>query len=212
MKKRCYPVILSYFLFRNRELERNAEEQLSRAKNEKSERREAFLMGKRFNVLPLCNIKSHFVTIDSGVLYGIMREISPEFDVSREEFTGENRETHWMNIFDFKRLKASKQKVFTGMIEADGVAMCVHYRRLKADRPSPFPISPVTNREENDQADPATQHIQDNELVVALTGQRKTKAHSRDSPVLRPRATSEESLPIRNREHLNKDSRAHLRR
>jgi len=69
------------------------------------------------------------VTIDSGLLYGIMKEISPEFNVSREEFTGENRETDWKNIFSFKRLNVSKQKFFTGMIETDGVAMCVNYRR-----------------------------------------------------------------------------------
>jgi hypothetical protein len=79
-----------------------------------------------------------------------------------------------MNIFDFKRLKASKQKVFTGMIEADGVAMCVHYRRLKADPPGPFPISPVTNRAENDQADSATQEVQENEFVVGADPENAT--------------------------------------
>jgi len=78
-------------------------------KNEEWERWKAVLMGKRFNVVPLCNIKSQFVTIDSAVLYRIMKELSPEFNVSREEFTGENRETYWKNIFDFKRLKMSKQ-------------------------------------------------------------------------------------------------------
>jgi len=92
-------------------------------------------MGKRFKVVPLCNIKSHFGTIDSGVLYGIMREISPKFNVSREDFTRENRETYSKkNIFNFKRLKVSKQKVFTGMIETDGVTLCLHYRRLKKRR------------------------------------------------------------------------------
>ena len=100
-------------------------------KNEEWERWKAVLMGKRFNVVPLCNIKSHFVAIDSGVLYGIMREISPEFDVSREEFTGENRETYRKSLFGFKRLKVSKQKVFTGMIGTDGVATCVRYRRFE---------------------------------------------------------------------------------
>jgi len=49
------------------------------------------------------------VTIDSGVLYGIFREISPVFSVSREEFSGENRKTYWKNIFDFKSLKTSKK-------------------------------------------------------------------------------------------------------
>jgi len=92
-------------------------------KNEVSERRKAALLTNRFSVVPMCNIKSHFVSIDSGVLCGIMRQICPESNVSREEFSGENRETYWKNIFDFKRLKVSKQKVFTGMIGTDGVAM-----------------------------------------------------------------------------------------
>lgn len=69
------------------------------------------------------------------VLYSKMKEIFPEFDVSNKEITGENRETYWVNIFDFKRLKTSKKKLFTEMIEADGAAVCVHYRRLKVDRP-----------------------------------------------------------------------------
>ena len=64
-----------------------------------------------------------------------MKEIFPEFDVSNKEITGENRETYWVNIFDFKRLKTSKQKLFTEVIEADGAAVCVHDRRLKVDRP-----------------------------------------------------------------------------
>jgi len=62
------------------------------------------------------------VTIDSGVLYGIMKEISPEFSVNREEFSGENRETYWKNILGFKRLRVSKETLFTGVIDTDGVA------------------------------------------------------------------------------------------
>ena len=119
-------------------------------------------MGKRFSVVPICNIKSHFVTVDSGVLYGIMREIRPEFDVNREEFIGENLETYWKNIFNFKRLKVSKQKVFTGLIETDGVALCVRYRRLKKDRSVP----PSANHEDEKEANPATQEVEDNDFVV----------------------------------------------
>jgi len=107
-------------VFLDRELERKAQVELSEEKNEEWERRKAVLMGKHFNVVPMCKIKSHFVTINSRILYGIMRDICPEFDVSREEFSGEVRETYWKDIFDFKRLKMSKQKVFTGMIEIDG--------------------------------------------------------------------------------------------
>jgi hypothetical protein len=135
-------------------------------KNEEWERRKAVLIGKRFNVAPMSNIKSHFVTIDSGVVHGVMREISPEFNVNREEFSGENRETHWKNIFDSKRLRVSKQKLFTEMIETDGVALCIHYRRLKRDRPVPPSAAPVTKDEEKEEAGPATQEVDDNDLVV----------------------------------------------
>jgi hypothetical protein len=95
-----------------------------------------------------------------------MKEISPEFNVSREEFCGGNRETYWKNIFDFKRLRVSKQTVFTGLIETDGVAMCVHNRRLKADRLVPPSAVPVTMDKEKEEADPATQKVQHNDLVV----------------------------------------------
>jgi len=101
-------------------------------------------MGERFNVVPLSNIKSHFGTIDSGILHGIMKEICSEFNVSREDFAGENRETYWKNTFNFKRLRVSKQKLFTLMIETDGVALCIHYRRLKRARPVPPSAAPVT--------------------------------------------------------------------
>jgi len=142
---------------------------LSVEKNEEWERRKAFLMGKRFNIVPMCNIKSHFVTIESGVLYGIMKEISPEFNVSREDFTGENRETYWKNIFNFKRLRVSEQRWFTGLIETDGVALCIHYRRLKKDRPVRPSAAPVTKDEENKEGDPAMQEMEDNDLVVGVT-------------------------------------------
>jgi hypothetical protein len=123
-------------------------------------------VGKRFNVVPLCNFKSHFVTIDSRILYGIMREIIPEFDVNREEFIGENLETYWKNIFDFKRLKVSKQKVFTGMIKTDGVALCAHNRRLNADCSVPSSAAPVTKDEDEKEAGPTMQEVQDNDFVV----------------------------------------------
>jgi len=131
-------------------------------KNEEWERRKAFLMGKCVNVIPMSNIKSHFVTIDSSVLYGIMKEIIPEFDVNRKEFTCDNRETDWKNSFNFKRLEVNKQKVFTGMIENDGLAICVHYRRLKTDRPVP---SSAKHEDEKDRG-PATKKAHENDFVV----------------------------------------------
>ena len=156
-------------MFLDRELERKAEMKLSEETNEEWERRKAFLMGKRFDVVPLSNIKAHFVTNDSRILHGIMRDIRPKFSISRKDFTGENRETHWKSIFDSKRLKVSKQNVFTGKIETDGVAFCVHDRRLKTDRPVPPLASPVTRDEENKEEERAIQEVEDNDLVVDVT-------------------------------------------
>jgi hypothetical protein len=52
------------------------------------------------------------------------------------------------------------------MIETDGVALCVHYRRLKVDRPIvPF-ASPSAKHEEIKEADPATQEVHEKGLVV----------------------------------------------
>jgi RNA polymerase-binding transcription factor DksA len=52
------------------------------------------------------------------------------------------------------------------LIEIDGVAMCVHHRRLKTDGPVPPSAAPVTKDEENKEEHPATQVVEDNDLVV----------------------------------------------
>jgi len=52
------------------------------------------------------------------------------------------------------------------MIETDGVAMCVQYRRLKVDRPIAPSASPVTKHEDKREVGPETCNPQDNDLVV----------------------------------------------
>jgi len=63
----------------------------------------------------------------------------------------------------------SKQKLFTGMIETDGVALCIHYRRLKRDRPVPPSAAPVTKDEEKEEAGPPMHEADANDLVVDVT-------------------------------------------
>jgi len=55
------------------------------------------------------------------------------------------------------------------MIEADGVDLCVHNRRLKKVRPTPPSAAPVMKDEENKEEDPVTQEEQDNDFVVGVT-------------------------------------------
>jgi len=85
---------LALFRVSGPELERKAEMKQSEEKNEEWERRKAFLMRKRLNAVPMCNIKSRFVSTDSRILHGIMKEISPQFDARREDFAGEYRQTY----------------------------------------------------------------------------------------------------------------------
>jgi hypothetical protein len=107
-----------------------------------------------------------FVTFDFRVLHGIMREISPGFDVRKIRFIGEKPGDIPEEHLRFETSQNEQEKVFTEMIETDGVAVFVHYSRLKADRPVPSSLSPLAKREENKEADPATQKVQDNDFVV----------------------------------------------
>ena len=109
-KERCYPHVLRYFVYLDQELERKAGMEQGVGKNAESVERKAALAGTRFEVVRLCEIKSHFVTIDSRVFYGILKEISSGLDVRNKEFTGENRDTYWTHVFDVKRLNTSQKR------------------------------------------------------------------------------------------------------
>jgi hypothetical protein len=137
-------------VYLNRELERKAEMQLGEKRNEAPEKRKAALLEKRFHVVPIRNTMLHFVTIESSVLYGMMQEISPKFDVSPEEFTGIDWETHWKNVFDFKGIRKSSTEAFAGKIETDGVCICVHSRRLSRHRHILSSFSPWTKHQKRE--------------------------------------------------------------
>ena len=77
IKERYDRLVVRYFVFLDRQLDPEADMEHGVEANEESLKRWATLMGKRFNVVPLCIIKFHFGTIDAGVLYGIMKEICP---------------------------------------------------------------------------------------------------------------------------------------
>jgi len=169
-KERYYYLIQRHFVFLDRELECKAETELGVGKIEEWETQKAALLESRFSVAPLCKFKSHFVSIDSRI-HGIMQEISPELDFSGEEFSGENRDTYWNNTFDSQRLKTSKKKVFTGLIETDRVAMCGHHRRLKTDRPVP----PLAKGEDEKEEHPTAQEVEITILSLARRSRKKRR-------------------------------------
>jgi len=84
---------------------------------------------KLFNLIPITSVRSHFVTIDTHSLHGIAKE-AKLVKVSGTEFVKLGQE-HWGSILDYGKV-IGKNKIFTGTIETDGIAVCVHFQKPKA--------------------------------------------------------------------------------
>ena len=81
-----------------------------------------------FNIVPICNLKNHYITIDALVFYGIIKELNI-IDCNFEVFKGLSHE-HWNSIIDITKLQGKNNK-FTGLIETDGIVMSTHFIRPK---------------------------------------------------------------------------------
>ena len=65
------PFLLRYYVFLNREIE--SIHNLNPTINVRERER---IKGLLFNILPLCSIRSHSITIDTSVMYGILMQHS----------------------------------------------------------------------------------------------------------------------------------------
>jgi len=115
----CLPLILRYFVFLNREIESKA------TLLPLSDRPR--LLKRLFDVVPLCNVKTHFITVDTSVLYGLMVELGYLKSSAYAAFDA-MRQDQWMSVFKLRRLEGRYTK-FTGTIETDGTAINVHFVR-----------------------------------------------------------------------------------
>jgi hypothetical protein len=76
-------------------------------------------------------IKSHNITIDSSVLFGIMKDAELiKKDMKLEDFDSSNKQRQWKSILKFGKL-AGKNCVFTGTINTDGICLYTqtHFKR-----------------------------------------------------------------------------------
>jgi hypothetical protein len=84
--------------------------------------------GKLFSLAPLCRIKSHFLTIDTRILYYMMkRNVNPPLTTARDE--DEFRASpgkHFRRVFKLNGLCSSKG-TFSHMVQTDGVSVCFHF-------------------------------------------------------------------------------------
>ena len=83
---------------------------------------------KMFNIVPMCGIKSHFITIDVVGVYGIMRDAGfIDEDCTFDEFE-DMKDDYWECFMYIEKLEGQFNK-FTGTIQTDGVSMCTHFTR-----------------------------------------------------------------------------------
>jgi hypothetical protein len=79
--------------------------------------------GKLFNILPISKIKSHFITIDTSVIKGIIKD-------AKIILGNETERELWDSVIK-SSLISGKNKTFTGTIDTDGLVVNVHFTRPK---------------------------------------------------------------------------------
>ena len=84
---------------------------------------------KRFNIVPICHVKRHFIALDTWSLFGVLREAGLASG-SVDNFVA-TRDEQWRSVFKIEQLQG-QHCTFAHSIETDGIALCVHF-----DRPLP---------------------------------------------------------------------------
>ena len=80
---------------------------------------------KNFSIAPIATVKSHFLVIDTKILYHLLKDAKLIKNVTKEEFRAD-RDFYWSQCFNYQKLS---KKPFAYYIETDGVALCVHFEK-----------------------------------------------------------------------------------
>lgn len=82
---------------------------------------------KGYNIAPIISIRNHFLRIDTGALYGLMRagKLVPG---GRETFY-DMAEDHFRSVFAIDRI--NKHKELGCFVETDGISLCIHFHTPK---------------------------------------------------------------------------------
>jgi hypothetical protein len=87
---------------------------------------EVFPDAPRFTLAPISRIKNHFLTIDSTVLFEMMKNVEL-VKRNKVDFMG-MRNDMFASVFNLKGLCSGE---FTYMVETDGISLCVHFKVSK---------------------------------------------------------------------------------
>jgi hypothetical protein len=81
-----------------------------------------------FSIAPQAQIKSHFLVIDTKILYHMSKNVGLHRE--NESTFRSNKDDYWHEYFDLESLR--DVSYFADYIETDGVALCVHYELPKS--------------------------------------------------------------------------------
>lgn len=85
---------------------------------------------RKFTLAPISRIKRHFLTIDTTVLYEMMKNLKL-IDCSKDAFT-EMKKEQFGSVFRLKGL--CRKGEFSNLIETDGISLCFHYKVPKVEK------------------------------------------------------------------------------
>jgi len=116
--QKCLPLILRYFVYINRVIEqKGASESTSKGRQK--------ILKNLFDVVPVCDIRDHFVTMDISVLYGLMVDL--KYVASGFKAFEELGTDQWRSFLHIDHLGGKdKDAKFTGTVDIDGTSICVH--------------------------------------------------------------------------------------
>jgi hypothetical protein len=83
-----------------------------------------------FNLVPVCKVRRHFITVDKDVLHGVLRDAGI-IDLTLGQFRALDAPTFnalYESVFKLRKLLGTRRGAFTNTIETDGIALCTHYR------------------------------------------------------------------------------------
>ena len=93
---------------------------------------------RKFSIVPVCEIKTHFITLDRTTFENIIKHIFPNHGIHTLE--------RWLDVSSIQ----GKRCTFSGTIDTDGVSACVHFKR------------PINNKQQED----VSLHIADRILAI----------------------------------------------
>ena len=102
---------------------------------------------KLHNLVPVCNVRAHFIRVDTTVLYGVLRQAGVIDQRIPSKMFDKLRDVFWFDTFDFRKVKPGGSS-FGWSVTTDGVSLCATFEKestsvtVGGDRPSSAEYEP----------------------------------------------------------------------